>query len=57
MSGVHYTTELMSGEKARNWVHQKPTNNQPTMDVMEGEDPSLIAQLKSDGIPFVAVLF
>ena len=29
MSGVHYTTELMSGAKSRKWVHQKPTN-QPT---------------------------
>ena len=26
MSGVHYTTELMSGAKSRKWVHQKPTN-------------------------------
>ena len=30
MSGVHDTTELMSGAKSRKWVHQNPTN-QPTM--------------------------
>ena len=26
MSGVHYTTELMSGAKSRKWLHQHSTN-------------------------------
>ena len=41
MSGVHYTTELMSGGKSRKWVHQKPTN-QPTVEFA----PSLVSYFR-----------